>query len=92
MSGTDPDMRVLSDRDLKVLLTDAAEEGAKRALASVGLHDENAGTDVKDLRGLLDAWRNAKSTALKTTVSTVTTVFLGLLVAGLAVKFKIWSN
>ncbi len=84
-------VRVIHADDLKVLLAEAAEEGARRALASVGLHDEDAGVDVKELRGLLDAWRETKKTALKTTVSTATKILLGLLLFGMAVKLKFWS-
>lgn len=81
-------VRVIHADDLKVLLAEAAEEGAKRALASVGLHDEEAADDVKDLRSLLEAWRDTKKTAWKTAVSTITKVLLGAIVVGLAIKFN----
>lgn len=41
----------------------AAEVGARKALAAVGLHDESAAGDVKDLRELLASMRSAKRAA-----------------------------
>jgi len=61
--------------ELQRLLTDAAEAGAVAALHRLGLHDEDAPDDVRDLRMLLDSWRQMKSAALKT--------FAALLVKGL---------
>lgn len=43
-----------------------AEEAATRALARIGLHDEEAVRDVAELRGLLDAYRALRSGALNT--------------------------
>jgi hypothetical protein len=48
--------------DIAQLLDQAAERGAKRALESIGLHDEDAGKDIHDLRSLLDGWRGTKRT------------------------------
>lgn len=39
--------------------------GANNALAHVGLNDENAGADVKDLRSLLTGYRLVRSTTKK---------------------------
>lgn len=76
----------------KVVLTEAELQAmmdlaARRALESVGLHDETAGTDVKDLRSLIDGWRGVKKTAMRTVVQTATMALLGLLVLGASVKF-----
>lgn len=75
-------VRNISDAELKEMLREAAEWGAKRALADIGLHDDEAGTDVKELRGLLETWRDAKKTAFKTTVSWLTKGFLILIIGG----------
>lgn len=69
--------------ELQLMLNQAAECGAKRALAAVGLHDEHAAADVRDLRGVLEAWRSAKSTALTTAVKVITTLFLAAIIAAL---------
>lgn len=64
------------------MLREAAEWGAKRALADIGLHDDDAGTDVKELRDLLESWRDAKQTAFKTFISWLTKGFLILIIGG----------
>ncbi len=65
----------------------AAERGAQRALERLGLHDESAMTDVRELRDLLDSWRAAKRTIGQTILKTMTTAFLALLAAGLLLQF-----
>ena len=77
----------MTDSDLEIMLDKAAERGAKRALQSVGLHDDDAGTDIHELRGLLDSWRGAKKTILHTVVKAMTTALLGALVAGAWLQF-----
>lgn len=85
-----PSPHVLIDvGELEVLLDRAAEEGARRALAAIGLEDGRAAADVRDLRELLSAWRQAKRAAWQTAVRFVTTVVLAALLAGLALKAKL---
>lgn len=72
--------------ELEQLLETAALAGAKKALQGIGLHDEAAGNDVRELRGLLDAWRTAKKETGKTAVQWLTKTFLLVLVAGIFVK------
>ena len=78
--------------ELEELLATAAGRGARQALAAMGLHDEGAADDIRDLRGLLTAWRQAKSAAWQTAVRTAVTAFLALLVTGLAVKLKMFGG
>lgn len=73
----------MTDPELKQLIENAAEAGAERALAKVGLHDENAGHDVRELRGLLDSWRETKKAVTQTIARSITTAILGALAAGL---------
>lgn len=51
----------MTDDQWKTLLEAAAEAGAKKALASVGLHDERAADDVRELRDWLGNVRTLKS-------------------------------
>lgn len=74
------------DPALKEMMREAAEYGARKALADLGLHDEDAGSDVKELRGLLDSWRATKAAAWSTTVKVLTTSFLGLIGIGIWIK------
>lgn len=70
--------------ELARLLDEAAEKGARRALESVGLHGDDAGKDIQDLRTLLQGWREAKSTVIKAVVQWITVGILGLL------SFSLW--
>lgn len=75
---------------LRALVEEASEQGAARALKRVGLGDDGAGGDVRDLRDLLDAWRSAKRTAWHTMVRWVMTGVILAVAAGAAVKLKLW--
>lgn len=68
-----------------------AEEGARKALESIGLHDESASRDVKDFRNLMMAWREIKSEARKSAVGWFTKLLLSLIIAGIALKTGIVS-
>lgn len=78
----------LTDEQIREFIEAAATIGAKKALRDLGLHDDDAGKDVQELRGLLDAWRSAKKTAWETTVKVTTTLFLSALAIGLYFKAK----
>jgi hypothetical protein len=44
------------------------------------------------LRGLLEAWRDARRTAWRTTVKVVTTGVLAVLLVGAAIKLKLMGG
>ena len=71
---------------LRALVEEASGAGAERALAALGLKDEQARRDMDDLRELLRAWRDAKRSAWKAVVAWTVRILLALLVAGMAVK------
>ena len=52
----------MPDAEFEAILTRAAEEGAKRALADVGLDGDEAALDIRDLRSLVDCigWCGAR--------------------------------
>jgi hypothetical protein len=62
-------------------------EEMKSALKEVGLHDEEAGDDVRDLRSLITDWRGIKKTVLNTLAKAGTLFVLGLLMLGAWAKF-----
>jgi hypothetical protein len=68
------------------LIEEAAEAGARKALARVGLQDDDAIHDVRELRNLLDVWRLTRTTIGQTITRVVTTFVLGALAAGLVMK------
>lgn len=55
----------LTEERISRLLDEAAAKGAKRALESVGLHDDDAVNDVRDLRNLLDSFKQVKRGAMQ---------------------------
>ena len=64
------------------LVEQSAELGARKALRDIGLSDDDALSDVSELRGLLDSWRSAKRTVGRTVLQAITTLVLGGLMAG----------
>lgn len=69
-------------KDLDAILERAAEKGARRALESVGLHDEHAGKDIHDLRTLIEGWRTTKRAIVDAIIKWVTVGILGLITIG----------
>lgn len=78
--------------DFEKLLEEAAERGARKALADVGLDGEDAAHDIRELRDLLDAFTSAKRTAWQTVVKIITTGFVLALMAGAMVKLKLFGG
>lgn len=74
--------------EVKQMIKIAAEAGAKKALADIGLHDEDAGKDVEEIRGLLEAWRTAKKAAFDTIIRFFTGALLTALAVGVYLKSK----
>ena len=58
----------IPDAEFEAILARAAEKGAKRALADVGLDGEEAALDIRDLRSLVDFIRLVRRTAMQTAV------------------------
>lgn len=79
----------LRPEDLDDLLTRAAERGAERCLAHLGLENGHAARDIRELRDLLGAWRSARATAWQTVIRVSTTALLSVIVVGVAIKFKV---
>ncbi|HAB38619.1 MAG TPA: hypothetical protein DCE52_11600 [Rhodobacteraceae bacterium] len=79
-------MHGITKSELKILILEAAEKGSDRALARIGLHDENAVHDVKELRSLLEGWRETKSSIWRTIIRWVTMAVLGF------IAFAVWSE
>ena len=73
----------MDDKQLEIIILAAAQEGAKQALKDIGLSDEEAYDDVKELRGLLDSWRATKATVGHTIARMATTALLTALAVGI---------
>jgi hypothetical protein len=74
---------------LRALIEEASERGAARALARLGLDDDRAPKDMAELRQLLSAWRDAKSSARKAAIGWIVKTCLALVLIGLAVKLDL---
>ncbi len=86
------EMLNLRAEDLDELLTRAAEKGAERALAALGLENGHAAKDIRDLRGLIEAWRQARQTAWQTLIKLLTTGILVALIVGASIKLKLYGG
>ena len=85
-------MLLLRKEDFEDLLDRAAERGAERVLAHLGLENGHAARDIRELRDLLDAWRDARHTAWQTTVKLITTGIFAALLVGAAIRFKLFGG
>lgn len=85
-------MLLLRREDFDELLDRAAERGAERCLAHLGLENGSAAKDIRDLRDLLEAWRDARRTAWQTVIRVATTGVLALLLVGAVIKFKLMGT
>jgi len=81
----------MDDDKLEALLERAAKRGAREALESIGLHDEQAVHDVRDLRTLLEAWRATKRTVWRKVVEITTIAVLGAVAAQSLLSMKGWK-
>jgi len=77
----------MTELQMQAMIERAGECGAKKALAAIGLHDMEAAADIRELRGVLDAWRSAKTTAINTMVKAITVAFMAAIVAALGMTW-----
>lgn len=69
-------MSNITPEQLEEILDRAAKKGAKQALCDLGLSDMDAATDIRELRSLLDSWRDTKKSIWKTLVQLGTVAVL----------------
>ena len=72
----------------EIALRTIVREEMKSVLKEVGLHDDNAGNDVRDLRSLITDWRGMKKTIWQTIARAGTVFVLGILMLGAWSKFN----
>ena len=78
-----------SQETLRLLIEEATAQGAARALARCGLEDAGAGTDISELRELLEAWRDTKRTARRAAVRWLVRTLVAAIAFVVAVKLKL---
>ena len=85
-------MILLRREDFDELLDLVAESKTESCLAHLGLENGSAAKDIRELRDLLEAWRDARRTAWQTTIKVVTTGILAALLVGAAIKLKLMGG
>ena len=71
----------LSHDELEDMLDRAARRGAKEALRSIGLLDDDAHKDITAMRSLLEAWRDTRR-SIWSTITKLVTVGVLTFIAG----------
>jgi hypothetical protein len=76
---------------LRAIVEEASALATDRALERLGLGDASAQGDLGELRELLQAWRDAKTSAWKALVEWAIRGVLAMLLVGLAVRHGVWK-
>lgn len=76
---------------LRAIVEEASVLAADRVLDRLGLGDPGAENDLGELRELLKAWRDAKTSAWKALVDWFVRGALALLLIGIAVRLGVWD-
>lgn len=76
---------------LRAIVEETSELAAERVLTRLGLADAGASDDLDELRELLSAWRDAKSSAWKALIEWAIRAGLALLLIGIAVRLGVWD-
>ena len=71
----------LTPDELEAMLDRAARRGAKEALKSLGLQDDDAHKDLLEMRTLLEAYRDTKKSIWQTAVRISTVALLSFIAA-----------
>ncbi|MEM9501963.1 MAG: DUF6127 family protein [Pseudomonadota bacterium] len=76
---------------LRAIIEETSELAANRVLERLGLADAGAQDDLGELRELLGAWRDAKTSAWKAIIDWLVRGVLALLLIGIAVRLGVWE-
>ena len=77
---------------LRAIVEEASALATDRVLDRLKLGDPNAEEDLGELRELLRAWRDAKTSAWKALIDWIVRGALALLLIGIAVRFGLWDR
>lgn len=77
----------MNDAELELLLDRAAKKGAQQALKDIGMGDEKAYDDIRELRSLLEVWRDTRKTVGHTVARIITTAVLAMIATGIYFEF-----
>lgn len=76
---------------LRAIVEEASALATDRALERLGLGDSGAEGDLVELRELLQAWRDAKTSAWKAFIDWMIRGLLAVLLIGIAVRLGVWK-
>ena len=76
---------------LRAIVEEASALATDRTLERLGLGDPGAEGDLVELRELLKAWRDAKTSAWKALVEWMVRALLAALLIGIAVRLGAWK-
>lgn len=76
---------------MRAIVEETSELAAERVLDRLGLADAGAESDLEELRELLRAWRDAKSSAWKAFIEWAIRAGLAMLLIGIAVRLGVWE-
>lgn len=77
----------LTPEELENMLDRAAKRGAKAVLSELGLHDEEASNDIREIRGLLKAWQGTRLSIWNTFVKITTVAVFGFVATAIWMQF-----
>lgn len=77
---------------LRAIVEEASALATDRVLERLGLGDPGAESDLGELRELLRAWRDAKTSAWKALIEWIIRGALALLLIGIAVRLGAWDQ
>lgn len=76
---------------IRALVEEACDLGTGRAMERLGLSDHKAEADVRELRELLGAWRDAKKAVRSAVIGWLVRGCLALILIGIAVKIGLFA-
>ena len=62
----------LTPEELEAMLDRAAMKGANQAIRELGLNDDSATTDIREISSLLDTWRSTRHSIWNTFIKITT--------------------
>ena len=76
----------LTTEELEEMLDRSAKRGAKLVLRELGLQDETAAVDIREIRSLLDTWRQTRQSIWNTFVKITTIAVFTFIAAAIWMK------
>ena len=76
----------LTVEELEEMLDRSAKRGAKLVLRELGLQDESAAVDIREIRSLLETWRHTRQSIWNTFVKITTVTVFTFIAAAIWMK------